>query len=99
MRDNHLLKHWSVTQKVGTLTSGEAELYGIVKGATKALGIQSYARDVGLQMALRVHTDSAAAIGICRRAGIGNVPHLTVVQLWFLDCMRSCDFCATKGAR
>ena len=40
-----------------------------MKGATEALGIQSLGRDLGIEMAVRVHADSAAAIGICEKNG------------------------------
>ena len=33
---SHLVKHWSTTQKITALSSGEAELYGVVKGASEA---------------------------------------------------------------
>ncbi len=79
---SHLLKHWASTQKRITLSSGEAELGAVVRGFTEALGIQSYARDLGAEFELEVHADSSAAIGICRRSGIGKVRHLAVMQLW-----------------
>jgi hypothetical protein len=81
----HLLKHWASTQKRITLSSGEAELGAVVRGFTEALGIQSYARDLGAEFELEVHADSSAAIGICRRSGIGKVRHLAVMQLWVQD--------------
>ena len=56
-----------------TLSSAEAELYGVVKGTTLAVGIQAWGRDLGLEMAVRMHADSEAEIGICRRSGIGRV--------------------------
>ena len=43
-------------------------------------------------MTLAVHADSSAAIGICRRAGIGKVRHLAVGQLWVQEKVRSGDF-------
>ena len=42
-----LVKHWSTTQKAITLSSGEAELGGVVKAASEALGLQSVAHDLG----------------------------------------------------
>ena len=78
LRGAHLIKHWSCTQRAVTLSSAEAELYGLVKATTEALGIQAWGRDLGLEMAVRMHADSAAAIGICRRSGIGRVRHLAV---------------------
>ena len=92
MRGTHLLKHWASTQKVVTLSSGEAELAGVVKGSGEGLGIQSVARDLGMGVELHVHADSAAAIGICRRSGIGRVRHLAVGQLWVQERIRKGDF-------
>ena len=75
-----------------TLNSSEAELCGIVKGTTEALGIQSIGRDSCLSMTLNLHTDSAAAVGICKRAGIGRVRHLAAGQLWIHEGLRRGDF-------
>jgi hypothetical protein len=88
MRGTHLIKHWSSTQKTVTLSSGEAELNGIVKGAAEALGLQSLGRDLGVEVGLSLHTDSAAAVGICRRSGIGKVRHLAVGQLWVQEKLK-----------
>ena len=85
----HLLKHWASTQKKITLSSGEAELGAVVRGFSEALGIQSVARDLGVELQPEVHADSSAAIGICRRSGIGKVRHLAVAQLWVQDLVRS----------
>ncbi len=85
----HLLKHWASTQKKITLSSGEAELGAVVRGCSEALGIQSVARDLGVELQPEVHADSSAAIGICRRCGIGKVRHLAVAQLWVQDLVRS----------
>ena len=88
----HLIKHWSVTQKAITLSSGEAELGGVVKGATEGLGLRSLARDLGLDVCIELLADSAAAIGICRRTGIGRVRHLAVGQLWIQERLRAGQF-------
>ena len=53
----------------------------MVEGTTEALGIQSWGRDLGLEMKFRLRADFAAAIGICRRSGIGRVRHHAVGQL------------------
>ena len=96
LRGAHLIKHWSCTQRAVTLSSAEAELYGVVKATTEALGIQAWGRDLGLEMAVRMHADSAAAIGICRRSGIGRVRHLAVGQLWVQEGLRRGDFTLFK---
>jgi len=88
----HLVKHWSSTQRVVTLSSGEAELAGIVKGAAEALGLQSLLRDLGRDVGIQIFADSSAAIGICRRSGIGKVRHLAVGQLWVQERLRLREF-------
>ena len=45
--------------------------------------------DLGLQLGLRLHGDSTAAIGVCRRRGLGKVRHLAVANLWLQDQVRS----------
>ena len=47
MLGGHLAKHWASTQRVITLSSGEAELAGVVKGAAEALGLRSLGADLG----------------------------------------------------
>ena len=85
-----------MTQKVIALSSGEAELAGIVKGSCEGLGLVSVAKDLGIEAGLEVLADSSAAIGICRRTGIGKVRHLAVGQLWVQERVRSGDFALTK---
>ena len=92
MWGSHLIKHWSSTQKTIALSSGEAELAGIVKGAAEGMGLASVAQDLGIETHLRVCADSSAAIGICRRSGIGRVRHLAVGQLWVQERVRAGDF-------
>ena len=66
-----LVKHWSTTQKAITLSSGEAELGGVVKAASEALGLQSVAEDLGVLLKIALCTDSSAAVGICRAPASG----------------------------
>ena len=88
MHGKHLVKHYSRTQKVVTLSSAEAELGGVVQGASEGLGTQSIARDLGITVTLTLWADSSAAIGICQRSGIGRVRHLAVGQLWVQERIR-----------
>ena len=96
MRGTHAIKHWSVTQSTVTLSSSEAELGGITKGASIGLGLQSVAKDLGLVWSLTVHSDATAAIGICRRKGLGKIRHLAVADLWVQDRVRAGDFKLAK---
>ena len=96
MLGGHAIKHWSLTQTTIALSSGEAELGGICRGASIALGLQSLASDLGIQLKLEVLTDATAAIGICRRRGLGKIRHLAVSDLWVQDRVRKGDFLLTK---
>ena len=78
----HMIKEWSMTQGVIALSSGEAEYYGIVKGSSVGMGVQSVIRDMGVHYKLQVLTDSSAAKGIASRRGLGRVRHIEVNQLW-----------------
>ena len=57
VRGGHLLKHWSSTQKVISLSSGEAELAGVVRGVSAGCGLQSLAADLGVFLRFSVHAD------------------------------------------
>ena len=50
--------------------------------------MQSIARDLGFTIAIRVHTDATAALGICRRRGLGKIRHLDVTDLWCQEKVR-----------
>ena len=82
MLGNHCIKAWSTNQQVIALSSGEAEYYGLVKGASVALGIQSIMRDLGIKTTIQLLTDASAAKGIANRMGLGKVRHIEVTQLW-----------------
>ena len=43
---SHLIKSWSSTQNLVSLSSGEAEFYGVVKAAGMGLGYQALLRDL-----------------------------------------------------
>eukprot|EP00969_Alexandrium_andersonii_P341585 15098616-Alexandrium_andersonii.AAC.1 len=49
------------------------------------------ARGLGLVARLQVCSDSSAAIGVCRRAGIGRVRRLAVAQLRAQERVRAGD--------
>ena len=91
-RGTHLIKHWSTTQSTVALSSAEAELTGISKGAAQGLGLQTIGRDLGIEMPLVVMSDATAAIGISRRRGLGKVRHLATADLWMQDRIRKGDF-------
>ena len=85
MLGSHMIKSWSTTQSVIALSSGEAEYYGIVKGATIGLGTCSITKELGVELDLRVSTDSSAAKGIASRRGLGKIRHIAVQELWLQE--------------
>ena len=89
MLGHHACKHWSSTQQSISLSSGEAEFAGVIRGAGQGLGFQALLRDLGLEIPLRVWTDSSAAIGICSRQGLGKLRHLDTHTLWAQQAVRT----------
>ena len=78
----HFLKGWSRTMSILALSSGEAELGAVTKACAEALGLQALLSDFDTDVKLEVHSDATAAIGICKRNGLGRVRHLAVADLW-----------------
>ena len=72
----HVLKSWSSTQQVTAMSSGEAELYALIKGAAQAKGMISFLSDYGFKCSGLVRTDSSAALGIVHRRGLGRTRHI-----------------------
>ena len=82
MLGSHLIRSWSSTQSSISLSSGEAEHYSVVKAVAIGTGAQEYLKDLGIELPLRVHTDSSAAEGIARRVGLGTQRHIATNTLW-----------------
>ena len=73
---------WPTNQAVIALSSGEAECYAALKGASQALGFQSMLRDIGLHTTVTPFSDSSAARGVIHRAGLGKLRRLETGYLW-----------------
>ena len=84
----HLIKSWSATQGSISLSSGEAEFYGVVKAAGIALGYQALLDDLGVKLPVRVWTDSSATMGICGRQGLGKLRHVDTKSFWVQQKVR-----------
>ena len=76
------MRGWSTNQAVIALSSGEAEYYAALKGASQALGFQSMLRDIGVNTTVTLFSDSSAARGIIHRTGLGKLRHLETGYLW-----------------
>ena len=94
----HCLKSWSSTQATVALSSAEAELYALIKGAAQALGIMTMLLDLGAEANATIHADASAAIGIVRRTGLGKLRHLNVRYLWLQDHLKGDNLKLTKVA-
>ena len=70
------VRGWSSNQGVIALSSGEAEYYAALKGASCALGFKAMLKDLGIEAKMILYTDSTAARGIIHRAGLGKLRHL-----------------------
>ena len=83
MRGGHLLKHWSSTQQTIALSSGEAELKGIVKGAAEGIWMKNIGKDLSIYYDIHLYTDSSAAMGMVARKGMGKFGTLKWVSYGF----------------
>ena len=89
MLGKHLKKSWSTTQGPISLSSGEAEFYGVVKASGVALGYQAMMEDLGQKMEVRVWTGSTATMGICGRRGLGKLRHIDTHCFWIQQKVRN----------
>ena len=85
MIGKHPIKSWATTQGVIALSSGEAEFYSIVKGASISMGLANLLLDLGVKMKIQIKTDASAAKGIASRRGVGKIRHIEVSQLWIQE--------------
>ena len=96
MLGRHVVKFWSATQASLALSSGEAEYYGVVRGAGIGLGQKALGKDAGFDLPLRVWTDSSAAMGTAARQGLGKLRHLECHSLWLQQRLRRREFSLRK---
>ena len=82
------LKTYSSTQGSVATSVGEAEYYAALKGAAEGLGVQALARDLGVELKVRLVSDSTSARGIaCRRGLSGRTRHLETKFLWLQEAV------------
>ena len=90
------IKSWSSTQSLISLSSGESEFYGVVKGGSVGLGVQAMLKDMGFDLSLEVLTDASAAKGIASRRGLGKTRHIQVHFLWIQERVGNGDMILKK---
>jgi len=98
MLGKQCISAWSSTQGVIALSSGEAELYAMLKGATMTIGFISLAADFGRNLQGKVHSDASAAIPIVNRSGVGKLRHVRVQYFWLQQRVRDKDILVQKVA-
>ena len=60
------------------------------------MGLASVAADLGMHWTINLQTDATAAVGICRRKGLGKIRHLATADLWVQDKLKSGAFTLQK---
>ena len=96
---SHLIAHWSRTQQAISLSSCEAEVNAINKGATEGLGLKHMVQQCGHDVGLVLRTDASAARAVVERVGAGKVKHLSIKQLWAQDKVRGGEMTVEKVPR
>ena len=86
MIGSHLIRSYSKTQSVVAKSSGESELYAVIRASTEGLGIITLLKDLGIKDAkVRIGMDASAAIGMAQRTGLNKVRHVEVDVLWIQE--------------
>ena len=89
MWGSHTLKTWATSQSTIALRSSEAELFAMTKVAVQMKGMMSLAADFEISLKGIVRSDSAAAIWIAHRKGIGGrCRHINVQYLWIQESVQ-----------
>ena len=71
------------------LSTAESELAAVTKGLSEGMGAVAVLKDFGRSVKLEIKSDATAAIGICRRQGLGRIRHLSVSDLWCQQVIRA----------
>ena len=78
----HLVDSWVASVQVRALSSGDAELCGIVDSSARVIFTKHMYEEMGRTINVDVKTDSPAATRMCGRTGVGNTRHIQVRWLW-----------------
>ena len=96
---HHVRMHWGKTQTVVALSSGEAELNAVLKGASEGMGITTMLTQCGEKFNLQVKTDSSACVGTSHRLGLGRLKHSEVKKVWIQEAVKSGSLAVNKLPR
>ena len=96
MLGNHCIRTNSNTQADLSLSSGEAEFYGAIKGSSVGLGAVAMMADLGSPVKLELRMDSTAGKAISERRGLGRTRHIATRYLWVQQRVAAGDFSVVK---
>ncbi|CAE7561590.1 unnamed protein product [Symbiodinium natans] len=85
------LRSFSSNQAVIALSTGESEFYGMLKGCSQAMGLRSLFADIGVEVGIRLCTDSSAGKALAEKKGLGRAKHLETQYLWLQDRVANKD--------
>ena len=51
------------------------------------MGVQTFARDLGRALQIRLHIDSSAALSLIMRTGLGKAKHIEIKNLWLQEAV------------
>ena len=86
MHGRHLINFWCKLQGGVALSSGEAELTSLTKGACELTGVLNLVNEnLGNGIVGKCRCDSSAARGTAQRTGVGQLKHVSIKQLWIQE--------------
>ena len=94
------LWHWSVTQKTVALSSAEAENGAALEGLIRSLYVRNLLKQQGVELKIRIFSDSSAAIGHSRRQGNGKrMRHLEFHDMYIQQVLKdgAAEICKING--
>ena len=86
MLGSHLIRSYLKTQATIAKSSGESELYALVRASAQELGICTLLADFGVADArVSIGMDVRAATGMAQRVGLDKARHVEVDVLWLQE--------------
>jgi hypothetical protein len=82
---NVLFLQWSRTQTTVSMSSCEAELCGLWTAGQETQYVKTLLEELGFKPSCCIFTDSASALALARRRGLGRQRHLALRLLWLQD--------------
>ena len=91
LHGSHLIKFYSGTQHIISLSSGESEFYAGIKAGAVLLGAMSMSLDLGELRKGRLIFDATAAKAMLTRKGHGRAKHIDRSYLWLQQRVHAGD--------